>query len=326
MADYFDSCSSIDPFLRCVSENSGIGGGERGGENENGPISSSGIIDSIRNLKRNTNNKSKNNFTASNDRKGILKERLEIFLSNGWLNQDEYRKYVAFLSTFDKSDCLGESGNYALKELEKELDATEEEKMNSRSKQQQPITSSWREMLTPSFLTSSNTSSSSSSSSSSTTKNTTAGTLTVNTDTTTSNKKQQTQPQPLATATNRVVNGAIYAPTIVTPKDISNCFTEDDISELFVETCFFARLGFVQPPCCLPCTYKEAMKSNKPLLHCQRWVIWRKDATKTFDPTNENMRDNAIVVRCQSARKLISGRMIEGFQWDKREKKIVQRL
>mmetsp|Transcript_795 Transcript_795/g.850 ORF Transcript_795/g.850 Transcript_795/m.850 type:complete len:362 (-) Transcript_795:71-1156(-) len=361
MADYFDSCSSIDPFLRCVAEDSSAAGNNNGIHENGGPMaSSSGILDSIRNLKRNTTTtttstkSNKHNVAAtrnmtSNERKEMLKERLENFLSNGWLNQEEYRKYVAFLSTFDKSDCVGESGKYALKELEKELDATEkeeEEKMmkrtRSKQQQQQSITSSWREMLTPSFLTSSNnnhtsssslsSSSSSSSSVSSTTKN-----LTVNTNTATSgNKKQQQQqqtqqqqqPQPLATATHRVNNGggAIHAPTIVSPQDISNCVTETEISELFVETCFFARLGFVQPPCCLSCTYQEAMHSKTPLLHCQRWVIWRKDATQIFDPTHAKMRDNAIVVRCQSARKLISGRMIEGYQWDTQEKKLVQRL
>lgn len=293
MADCVDSCSAIEPLMRaidCVPESSD------GGCHENGVS----IFDSIRNLKGN-NKSTRKNFDTTNtgDRKEILKERLEMFVLKKWLTQNEYQKYIAFLSTFDKSDCIGESGNYALKELEKELDATEE-KMSK-----QPT--SWRDMITSTFMTTTP-------SAATTTYNKNTGLARVDAHTNKNNR------QPLATATKRVVNG-VNAPTIVYPKDISNCLSEDAISELFVETCFFARLGFVQPPCCLSCTYKEALKSYTPVIHCQRWVIWRRDANKTLDPSHtNNMRDNAIVVQCQSARKLISGRMVEGFQWDKRGK------
>lgn len=33
---------------------------------------------------------------------------------------------------------------------------------------------------------------------------------------------------------------------------------DDDLSELFVTMCFFARLGFDQPPSCLRCAYRDA--------------------------------------------------------------------
>ena len=39
---------------------------------------------------------------------------------------------------------------------------------------------------------------------------------------------------------------------------------DDDLSELFVTMCFFARLGFDQPPCCLHCAYHNATKNNSP--------------------------------------------------------------
>ena len=39
---------------------------------------------------------------------------------------------------------------------------------------------------------------------------------------------------------------------------------DDDLSEIFVAMCFFARLGFDQPPCCLHCAYRDATKSNSP--------------------------------------------------------------
>jgi hypothetical protein len=295
MADCVDSCSAIEPLMRaidCVPESND--GGCRIG-NENG----ASIFDSIRNLKGNNKSTRKNfDVTKAGDRKEILKERLEMFVSKKWLTQNEYQKYIAFLSTFDRSDCLGESGNYALKELEKELDATEE-KMSK-----QPT--SWRDMITSTFMT--------------TTPSVATTTYNTNTSLAGVDVNNDKNRQPLATATNRVVNG-VNAPTIVYPKDVSNCLSEDAISELFVETCFFARLGFVQPPCCLSCTYKEALKSYTPVINCQRWVIWRRDANKTFDPSHaNNMRDNAIVVQCQSARKLIAGKMVDGFQWDKRGK------
>ena len=127
-------------------------------------------------------------------------------------------------------------------------------------------------------------------------------------------------PTPLATATNRSVT-SIRNPTIVPPSDLSNVLSEHAVADLFVETCFFARLGFVQPPCCMSCTYKEALKGNIPDMDCGTWVIWRKNANKTFDPSNNaDLAENAMVVQCKSARKLVTGKLVEGYQWDANQK------
>ena len=110
------------------------------------------------------------------------------------------------------------------------------------------------------------------------------------------------------------------SPSIVEPKDLSKIcdLTHPELQELFVEMCFFARLGFVQPPCCLQCTYRESMKEAVPNTQCPKWVVWRKSATELLHP--KNMEGNAMVVQCHAARKLLSGESVDGFRWDKKKK------
>jgi len=65
---------------------------------------------------------------------------------------------------------------------------------------------------------------------------------------------------------------------------------ENTIKNLFVEVCFFARLGFVQPPCCLRCAHhlgesyhrkeKLAARDEK----CNELLIWRKKRKKNSTP------------------------------------------
>ena len=112
--------------------------------------------------------------------------------------------------------------------------------------------------------------------------------------------------------------------SIVEPKDL--CKTSDlshaEIEELFVEMCFFARLGFVQPPCCLKCTYRESMKDAIPNTMCKKWVVWRKSANFLLHP--KQMDGNIVVVQCHTARKLLSGETVDGYVWDKTKKLLVQ--
>ena len=97
-------------------------------------------------------------------------------------------------------------------------------------------------------------------------------------------------------------------------------FDEQQLQDLFVEMCFFARLGYVQPPCCLKCTYQETMEheDNTP---CTRWVVWRKDAATLLHP---NMLDgNIIIVQCDKVSDLLQGDTVEGRKWDAARKQIV---
>lgn len=96
--------------------------------------------------------------------------------------------------------------------------------------------------------------------------------------------------------------------------------TEQQIQELFVEMCFFARLGYVQPPCCLQCTYRESMDKASER-QCTRWVVWRKNAQNLLHPNR--LDGNIMIVRCCVARSLLEGKPIEGRRWDASSKQIV---
>jgi hypothetical protein len=98
-------------------------------------------------------------------------------------------------------------------------------------------------------------------------------------------------------------------------------FDEHQLQELFVEMCFFARLGFVQPPCCLQCTYRESIPKKAPKIDCQRWVVWRKDAEKLLHP---NILDgNILIIQCHVARSLLAGESVDGREWDTEQKQVV---
>jgi hypothetical protein len=127
----------------------------------------------------------------------------------------------------------------------------------------------------------------------------------------------------LSDASTRTNNAALKAnATIVDPTALSTFMSDERISHLFVETCFFARLGFVQPPCCMQCTYRESRQKAVPRLTCKRWVIWRRNANNPLHPSH--ICDNAIAVQCQSARKLIAGRVVESYCWDRNTKMVVE--
>lgn len=118
------------------------------------------------------------------------------------------------------------------------------------------------------------------------------------------------------------VNDKENEKVILEPHDLwsgSICFNEQQLQELFIEMCFFARLGYVQPPCCLKCTYKQTMLQNAnggnvEQESCSRWVVWRKDAETLLHP---NLIDgNIIIVQCNVAGKLLKGLTVEGRRWD----------
>jgi hypothetical protein len=134
-------------------------------------------------------------------------------------------------------------------------------------------------------------------------------------------------------------------PVIYTPAEFQQWITSSNhgsgstpnLKELFVEMCFYARLGYIQPPCCLHCTYtdcysssaspvqedddrmiiekRHTMKSTKcskstqqsnipvPLL-CHRFVIWRKDTNIILHP--DTMASNILILPCYLARQLLN--------------------
>ena len=81
-----------------------------------------------------------------------------------------------------------------------------------------------------------------------------------------------------------------------------------------------------------PCgslSYAEVLKLRMfgiPMRYSSQSDLWRKNANRTFDPSNNaNIADNAIVVQCKTARKLVTGKMVEGYQWDAQQKMLLRR-
>ena len=126
---------------------------------------------------------------------------------------------------------------------------------------------------------------------------------------------------PFAPLTN-MLNNQKRSSSIMHPKDLTDSLSEDQIADLFVETCFFARLGFIQPPCCLQCNYREALKEHTPNTKCGRWIVWRKDAKHILHP--RYLQENTIMVQCHAARKLLAGKLVDYHKWDDDNKVLLQ--
>ncbi|GAX22284.1 hypothetical protein FisN_22Hh074 [Fistulifera solaris] len=116
---------------------------------------------------------------------------------------------------------------------------------------------------------------------------------------------------------------------ILEPEDLWNGdvdFDEQQLQELFVEMCFFARLGYAQPPCCLKCAYKETKGQDRarsgPPGHpaCRRWVVWRKNADTLLHPNK--LDGNILILRCNVAQKLLAGKVVGGRRWNAEQRKV----
>jgi len=110
------------------------------------------------------------------------------------------------------------------------------------------------------------------------------------------------------------------------PEDIAKKLSRKQMEDLFVEMCFFARLGFLQPPTCLRCAYRASGASKKssanirnndsyvPSKGCNRLVMWRKDANLPIHP--DRMQSNTIIVTCQTARAWMDRDTVSNLRWD----------
>lgn len=97
--------------------------------------------------------------------------------------------------------------------------------------------------------------------------------------------------------------------------------SEEAIKDLFVEMAFFARLGFVQPPSCLHCTYRESIEKTSPDLKCNRYVPWRKNANVLIHP--HHLDNNIILVQCHVARSLVRGETDHCYRWDSIKRELI---
>lgn len=116
----------------------------------------------------------------------------------------------------------------------------------------------------------------------------------------------------------------------------THCFNNSKASDpqsaqdWFVEMCFFARLGFAQPPSCLHCTYHDAMMMKSETKQnassrshfCTRWVVWRRNANLLLHP--DTVADNAVLVQCHAVQDLLDGRCVLGqYRWNATSNQLV---
>ncbi|GKY97437.1 hypothetical protein MPSEU_000702200 [Mayamaea pseudoterrestris] len=99
---------------------------------------------------------------------------------------------------------------------------------------------------------------------------------------------------------------------------------EKNLQKLFVDMCFFARLGFVQPPSCLKCAYSQVVAGHAPQHkpNCLRWVIWRKDANIQLHPNK--LEGNIVILQCHAVNALLEGKQVEGRAWNADSRRLVR--
>lgn len=107
---------------------------------------------------------------------------------------------------------------------------------------------------------------------------------------------------------------------IMNPSAIQGKLSQDEIKRLFIEMCAFARLQFVQPPCCLCCTLSNLSSSTHPdpPRYCSNYVVWRRNANLKIHP--QNMNENTMFVSCAAAQALIKGETVYKWKWNAEEK------
>lgn len=216
-----------------------------------------------------------------NDLVDVTKERISDFQSRGWLSQQETRKYMAILDT-----APIQQGN---------KDHFEEYIRSELIRELDLLEAKMNGIINGSSSTS-------------------LRALSMK------KKSAVAAAQPLGDATNKL-NIRRKSEVILSAKDVAKQIGDEQIEELFVETCFFARLGFVQPPSCLKCAYRESIKGDSTTAKCNRWVAWRRDANHIIHPSY--LLENTVFVQCHAARQLLAGQSVDFHQWDASKKALL---
>ncbi|KAL7475974.1 hypothetical protein ACHAW6_001865 [Cyclotella cf. meneghiniana] len=108
--------------------------------------------------------------------------------------------------------------------------------------------------------------------------------------------------------------------------DADNTTTAD----LFVTMCFFARLGFIQPPTCLKCAYRSSgcganahkkELTTTSLTTCNNLVPWRVDASIPLHP--DKLEGNVVFITCDTASSLVNGDAYPSIRWDTMKKCLI---
>lgn len=100
--------------------------------------------------------------------------------------------------------------------------------------------------------------------------------------------------------------------------------------------CFFARLGFVQPPSCLKCAYRSSgcgdtnkhgkNNANKAgsSSSCHELVAWRRDANIALHP--DKLDGNILFITCDTAKSLVEGDAYPSIRWDTRNRRLLHEI
>jgi len=249
----------------------------------------------------------------------LTKARVMDFQNRGWLSQQETRKYMTILDAAPiQRGNLQHFEEYICSEIQKELDSMEDRMTGG---------------MTPPPV------SSSSSSSSRTPPPTTFKTPYSTTSSASSSRHVVTKThspyavsRPLGDATSKLNsrrkirintnNNNHNSGVILSNEELSKQISDDEIDQLFVETCFFARLGFVQPPSCLKCAYRESIKGGEAMpAKCNRWVAWRRDANYIIHPSY--LKENTVFIQCHAVQQLLEEESVDSYKWDVNTKTVL---
>jgi hypothetical protein len=212
----------------------------------------------------------------------VTKERILDFQNRGWLSQQETRKYMAILNTAPPM----EKGNKEhFEDFIRNQIIQELDRLETKMTSATPASS----VGGGSFASS-------------------------------SRPTNLTPVRPLGDASSKL-NSRRKSEVVMSAKDVAKQIGDDQIEELFVETCFFARLGFVQPPSCLKCAYRQSIKGDGTTAKCNRWVAWRRDANFIIHPSY--LMENTVFVQCQAVRHLLKGQAVDAHQWDASKKELL---
>jgi len=124
-------------------------------------------------------------------------------------------------------------------------------------------------------------------------------------------------------------------------KNTEMSLSHEDIEKLFVEMCFYARLTFIQPPCCLQCAYRCARLGSSgrdrdgnfpssigedidPKSTCNNLVVWRINANTSHLLDPDKLEGNIILITCSTARALLAGETAQEMKWDRKTKTLVK--
>ena len=113
---------------------------------------------------------------------------------------------------------------------------------------------------------------------------------------------------------------------VCTPAQAANTLTRKELEHLFIDTTFYARLGFLEAPSCVKCAYRDAHAGKDcrdaiAAKGCGRLVLWRKDTALPIHP--DNMQTNSVVITCATAKAFMRGETVACVHWDKDSQTLV---